>query len=228
MRSFSNNRRRGLPKRKREGTNNNEPMKTHSEALVEVVGGPPQKLSAVSSAGDRREADALAISVYRQMRVLAGPHPDLDDLAQTALEQILRAKFENKAKFSTFTYAICHHVWLKHLRWSYRFRRLFSVTSPTELPDVTDSTGPSDRLDAEQRYTRLHAALEQLPVKQRAVVALREISELPVEEIAEVVGTSEATARTRLRDGRKRLATILAKDPSFSDDFSEPGSRNHE
>ncbi len=89
---------------------------------------------------------------------------------------------------------------------------------------MSDTSGPSDRVDAAERYARLQAALEQLPVKQRAVVALREISELELDEIAEIVGTSEATARTRLRDGRKRLAAILANDPFFARDSSESGS----
>ena len=46
--------------------------------------------------------------LYRQMRVLAGPRPDLDDLVQCAAERMIRAlpRFEGRSMLSTFAYGV--------------------------------------------------------------------------------------------------------------------------
>ncbi len=67
----------------------------------------------------------------------------------------------------------------------------------------------------QERYRRLYGALEQVSKKRRAVVALHDIAGLGVSEIAQIVDAKEATVRTRLRDGRKKLAQCLKADEYF-------------
>lgn len=177
---------------------------------------------------------ALSLLIYRQMRALAGPHPDLDDLAQAALEQVLRARFKGESKFSTFAHSICYHVWLKHLRWSYSWRSLFHLTGDGETPELGeclhDVMRADERLEAHERCQKLYQVLDLLPPKQRAVVTLREISALEIEEIAQIVDAGEGTVRSRLRDGRKRLSELLKTDPYFmgaGEFFPEESEVNH-
>src|SRR4051794_2388069 len=75
---------------------------------------------------DIHPADLLAL-LYRQMRSLAGPRQDLDDLVQAAAERALRAldRFEGRCALSTFTYGIVYRTMLDHDRWYKRFRRRF-------------------------------------------------------------------------------------------------------
>jgi DNA-directed RNA polymerase specialized sigma24 family protein len=56
------------------------------------------------------------------------------------------------------------------------------------------------------------------------VVTLHDIAGLDIAEIAEIVGTKEATVRTRLRDGRRKLAQLLKSDEYFGPtlDWSAP------
>lgn len=163
----------------------------------------------VTQAMEAVPARDLTLLVYRQMRALTGPHRDLEDLAQTALEQILRADFRGESKLSTFTHSVCYHVWTKHLRFNYRFRARFVPAEGEDVPDNVDSADPASLLEDRRRFLRLYEALAQVSVKRRAVVALHDISELSVAEIASIVGTNEATVRTRLRDGRKKLRALL-------------------
>jgi len=164
----------------------------------------------------------LTLLVYRQMRSLIGPHRDLDDLAQTALEQILRAEFRGASKLSTFTHSVCYNVWLKHLRFNYRFRARFVPADAEDFPESVDPTNPGSLLEDRRRFTRLYQSLARVSAKRRAVVALHDISGLAVSEIAKVVGASEATVRTRLRDGRKKLRALLDDDPEFAIDDDPP------
>jgi RNA polymerase sigma factor (sigma-70 family) len=171
-------------------------------------------------------ARELTLLVYRQMRALTGPHRDLDDLAQTALEQILRSSYRGEAKLSTFTHSVCYHVWVKHLRFSYRFRARFALAETDEQVSGVDATDPASLLADRRRFLRLYEALERVSVKRRAVVALHDVSGLDVPEIASIVGASEATVRTRLRDGRKKLRALLARDPEFSEGASDAPPQN--
>jgi RNA polymerase sigma factor (sigma-70 family) len=161
----------------------------------------------------------LSLLVYRQMRAFTGPHRDLDDLAQTALEQILIARFKGQSKFATFTHSVCYHVWLKHLRFGYRFRALFVSLDPCdteELPCTSERSDATSLIEDHRRFMRLYQALDRVAPKRRAVVTLRDMRGLEIQEIATIMDASEATVRTRLRDGRKQLRHLLRDDPEFS------------
>lgn len=160
----------------------------------------------------------LMVLVYRQMRILAGQHPDLDDLVQCALEQIISARFRGDSKFSTFSYSICYRVWLKHLRLIYRFARLFELGSDVESPSQDNALADISR---KERHRRLYQALDRVAPKRRATVLLHDISGMDVEEIAEVCGVNVHTVWSRLRDGRKQLARHLRNDPYFGEDLWE-------
>lgn len=160
--------------------------------------------------GDRE----LVLLVYRQMRTLAGPSPDLDDLVQTALEQLLRGRFEGRSSLSTFTHGVCYRVWLKHKRFRYRFRLRFAEEDAP--PDVADDhVSAESTLEERERIARLYAALERITPKRRAVLTLFEIGGVPTAEIARIVEVPEATVRTRLRDARRQLEAVLREDSYF-------------
>jgi RNA polymerase sigma-70 factor (ECF subfamily) len=59
--------------------------------------------------------------------------------------------------------------------------------------------------------TRLFSAIDELPDDQREVFLLREISNLPFKEIAEVVGAPENTVKSRMRYALERLQAALSE-----------------
>jgi RNA polymerase sigma-70 factor, ECF subfamily len=155
--------------------------------------------------------------VYRQMRALAG-HRDVDELAQAAAEQALRAlpSFTGRSKLSTWTFRICYWTIRKHDRWYHRWLRRFTLTAEGVLPEVVaDASSADERLVQEERVRRLRVALDQLSHKRRTVVMLHDLEGLSIDEIAEVVDALPRAVRSRLRDGRTALAGILRADPYF-------------
>jgi DNA-directed RNA polymerase specialized sigma24 family protein len=50
---------------------------------------------------------------------------------------------------------------------------------------------------------------------------LRDIEELDISSIGEIVGAGEATVRSRLRDARRELSQLLRADPYFGTGSSE-------
>ncbi|GAB3867888.1 SigE family RNA polymerase sigma factor [Dactylosporangium cerinum] len=84
-------------------------------------------------------------------------------------------------------------------------RRFWSRVVLTEtLPDRPAVTGqPADeRLE-------IRAALKKLPPKQQAVLVLRFLCDLPVDEVAELVGCSPGTVKSQTSDGLAKLRRQL-------------------
>jgi RNA polymerase sigma-70 factor, ECF subfamily len=167
-----------------------------------------------AAANLRREVLSL---LYRQMHALAGRAADLDDLVQMAAEQVFRSlsSFEGRSAPSTWTYRICYHTLLKQRRWHRRWLQRFSYAEDIPRAEMADERDSGQLLEQRERARRLRAALERVSAKRRAVVILHDLEELEVEEIAAIVGANEGTVRSRLRDGRKRLAEELERDAYF-------------
>jgi RNA polymerase sigma-70 factor (ECF subfamily) len=58
---------------------------------------------------------------------------------------------------------------------------------------------------------RVLAAVDELPEEQREVFLMREVSNLPFKEIAEIVGVPENTVKSRMRYALERLQAALSE-----------------
>jgi RNA polymerase sigma-70 factor (ECF subfamily) len=155
--------------------------------------------------------------LYRQMRVLAGPRPDLDDLVQCAAERVIRAlpRFEGRSALSTFVYGVAYRTLLGQDRWFRRWSRRFSLADEHAIESEDDCESTEQAAIRARRAASLHRALAQLPPCKRAVIVLHDLEGVEMKEIATIVDANERTVRSRLRDGRKKLAQILIDDPLF-------------
>ena len=169
---------------------------------------------------------ALLALLYRQLRTLAGPRADLDDIVQAAAVRTLGAihTFEGRSEFSTWTFGVCYRTLLDHDRWYARFRRRVLHVPDGASLDHLGTLDKRSQFDSEshlleaERARRLYAALDKLPSEKRAVIVLCDLEGLSAPEVAEITGTKEGTVRSRLRDGRSKLCALLRNDPLF-----EPG-----
>jgi RNA polymerase sigma-70 factor (ECF subfamily) len=157
-------------------------------------------------------------AVHRRMRALAGAGAsDLDDLVQLAAEQVFRSlpTFGGRSDLMTWIYAICYRVLLRNRRFYQRWRVHFSFDDGALLDVSSDEVPASTALEIRERALRLHAALARLSDKYRTVVVLHDLEELPIKDIATIVRAGELTVRSRLRDGRKKLQTLLHEDAAL-------------
>lgn len=87
------------------------------------------------------------------------------------------------------------------LRRRRRFRpRVVSLDLAPDLPDSDPS--PIDRL-------ALQEAINDLPPKMRAVLALHDVADLSLADVARALGRSENTIKTQLREARTRIRREL-------------------
>jgi len=85
--------------------------------------------------------------------------------------------------------------------------------TPAEIPDEPSSE-PSPPERAEQGWVawRVHRALEELPEREREVIALAYWSGLSQSEVAEYLGVPLGTVKTRTRAALAHLADLLEED----------------
>jgi RNA polymerase sigma-70 factor (ECF subfamily) len=84
---------------------------------------------------------------------------------------------------------------------------------PADIPDEADvEPGPPDRAEQSWVSWRVHRALEDLPEREREVLALAYWSGLSQSEVAEFLGIPLGTVKTRTRAALARLAETLGED----------------
>lgn len=89
----------------------------------------------------------------------------------------------------------------------YRVAFRLAASELRRTPTVADVPDSASSLDPE--LSELFGALRTLSPGQRAAVFLRYQADLPISEVARLMGTSSAVVRVHLMRGRRRLAELL-------------------
>jgi RNA polymerase sigma-70 factor (ECF subfamily) len=193
--------------------NRNPVAERTNEEWIEALRGP-----------DRDEALAdLRRLLVRALRVaLSGKgkltEADLDDFAQDALLRIVDAldSFRGEARFTTWAYKVAIRVALSELR-----RRRWRDVSLDYLTgaangDFIPSSLADPALDPEQQAiqrmvldTIRRAIAEDLTEKQRKALVAARVHGMPMEVIAQKMGTNRNALYKLLHDARKRLQKAL-------------------
>lgn len=124
-----------------------------------------------------------------------------------------RGRYEVRAKFTSWVYAIAHNRLMDFYRANGRASFLGQEESESVLEDLPAVEIPADlRLDRKRTMERLFAALTGLPDAQREAFLLQQEGELSIEEIAAATGVSRETAKSRLRYAVAKLRSSLGRE----------------
>lgn len=149
----------------------------------------------------------------------AGLPPSLaEDVAQEAFIKAWRAlpTFRGESSVSTWLYRITVNAARDAVR-SYAKGSAVSLTQDDDdfdsnewdLPVTSGDTVPEDALEQAELIRGVRRAIEMLPEDMRRVVILRDIDELPYEDIANILDIELGTVKSRLNRGREKLKKIL-------------------
>ena len=169
------------------------------------------------------EFDELVKRTHRQAYNIAyrlsGNHADAEDITQEAYLRAFRFfdRYNRQMPFENWLYRIISNVFIDEVRKRPKVK-LHSLDQP--LDNGADSGEicfeiPDSKHDPEEIAMRttlgepLQAALNSLPKEFRITVILADVEGLSYEEIAEVMGCSLGTVRSRLHRGRKSLRNKL-------------------
>ena len=172
-------------------------------------------------AGDVAAFDALVRKyrerIYAVVYHLTSNRDDAADLAQDAFIKAFQSinRFKGNSSFFTWLYKIAVNATYTHLRKS-RLRSFFSLDEVQEGGEGVEwikelSVEPSIGKAAyiKEIQEKLNEAFQKLSIKHRTVVTLFEIEGFSHTEIAEIVGCSEGTVRSRLHYAKQQLQADL-------------------
>ena len=147
--------------------------------------------------------------VWRSLRYLGVPPPQLDDAAQDVFLVAYRRleEFERRSSIKTWLFGIAHFVMLTTRR---RDRR---KGGHQELPPSLPSRGstPLEQLEASEAARWLEAFLATLDNDKRAVFMLAEMEQMTAPEISDALGVKLNTVYSRLRAARRALEQALER-----------------
>jgi RNA polymerase sigma factor (sigma-70 family) len=171
--------------------------------------------------GDVAAFDQLVIKyrerVYAVVYNMTSNREDASDLTQEAFIKAFQSinRFQGQSSFFTWLYRIAVNSTLTHLRKA-KLRSFFSFEKISEddkttelLAQLTDKKGADREYYVKELQEKLNEAMQKLSIKHRTVVTLFEIDGLSHEEIAEVVGCSVGTVRSRLHYAKQLLQAEL-------------------
>jgi RNA polymerase sigma-70 factor (ECF subfamily) len=189
------------------------------EGVLSAVSSEPAPKARPRSAIMNREALAFR-AVYEQyfnfvwtnLRKLGVREADVADVVHKAFV-LVHAKlpdFEYRSSLRTWLYAICAKL-ASDYRRSARIRREI-VMGPVEMEELAAVADPVlQRVDTQQRLRIAEAILNRLPESQRTAFVLFELEDLSGAEIAQMLGVSVGTVRSRLRLARQTFAREVAR-----------------
>ncbi len=139
---------------------------------------------------------------------LTGSMEDARDVSQEVFLKLYRNldKVQASGALTSWLYRVTVNA-------SYDLRRRRRPESPVEDagPLASSDADPHQTLSESERRRALQLSLRMLPEKERAALVLRDLEGLPTEEVARVLGSSEATVRSQVSKARVKVRDFVER-----------------
>jgi RNA polymerase sigma-70 factor (ECF subfamily) len=147
----------------------------------------------------KRLFDASYRRLVGQMTAFTGSHAEAEDVVQEAFVRAV-------ARAGHVMTLANPEAWLRTVAVNVARSRFRRATRLLEL--VSEPVGVAPEISPD--HVALVAAPAQVPAAQREAIALFHVADLPVREVADLLGVPIGTVKARLARGRHALASLLA------------------
>jgi RNA polymerase sigma-70 factor (sigma-E family) len=164
----------------------------------------PWKAAGVRAEWEKEYVEFITAAMpclYRQAYLLTGDRHDADDVTQQACTDIYvhwrRVRAADSPDAYSRTVLVKAFLNTKRRAWSRKVQ-------------LTDRVPEQQRPSLEHgEHTEVQAALRHVPPRQRAVLVLRFLYDLPVAEVADLLGCSAGTVKSQTSHGLAALRRLL-------------------
>ena len=154
--------------------------------------------------------DQYAATLYRVAFLVLRNASDAEDAVQETFVRVLRHR-------ETLDEVRDQRVWLIRIVWNIVLDRKRRAKTRPETDDVSElarvlpagGLSADERAIAAQHHAHVLGCVDQLPAKERQVLMLSAFEELSSVEIANVLGITESSVRSRLFRARNLMAGLL-------------------
>jgi RNA polymerase sigma-70 factor (ECF subfamily) len=163
-------------------------------------------------AGDASAFEQIIVRYERRVLTLAwrllGRPEDAQDASQEVFLRAFRYlhRFDSGRRFEpwlvTMTVNVCRDLGRKRQQQPF---------VPIESDLLRAAGDPHSDLSSEEQRNMVHAALAELPEKERAAVVLRDIEGFATAEVAEMLGSSETTVRSQISTARLKIKKVIER-----------------
>jgi RNA polymerase sigma-70 factor, ECF subfamily len=162
-------------------------------------------------------------SITNYLAMMVNDYDTAVDLSQETFLRVYRNihRYSNIYQFSTWIYRIATNLGIDEMRYRKRRGRVFfrnvwgsrqSDENDTPEFELTDMRrGPRDEILLKESGQVLGDAIKSLPEKYRTAFIMKEVQELPYDEIAKVLNCSAGTIKSRLHRARELLQRKLER-----------------
>jgi RNA polymerase sigma-70 factor (ECF subfamily) len=136
------------------------------------------------------------------LALCAGDAALADDMAQDTLVRayVASGSFLGLSKFSTWLFRIAYNCYIDHSR----------KARPGQAPmREAENLPAADTSDRSFRYQQLYQALDRLPGKEKASIALFYFEDRSIKEISAILDMPQGTVKYQLSMGRQHLKQYI-------------------
>jgi RNA polymerase sigma-70 factor, ECF subfamily len=190
-----------------EQSNSSDPMASDSISDADYVGRLQRGETDAFEMLVRRHEKTIFNLVYRMLG-------DYDEAAEVSQEVFLSAyravgRFRGDANFSTWLYRIAlNHTSTRRKSLSRRHQRSVVLEDSEPVRDL--QPGPAETLEKKEIRERVQRALNNLEPDDATVIVLRDLQDIPYEEVARLLEVPVGTVKSRLHRARQALKSQLA------------------
>jgi len=161
-------------------------------------------------------------SIFHVAYRMLGESAEASDVVQEIFLKVFRniSGFKGEAALKTWIFKIAFSEILNRLRW-WKRRHRFTTVSLDDQPNgngtgpghslASSSPTPEQVLQSKEQETAIQQALGRLSREHRSIIVLRDIEGFSYNEIADVLGVSIGTVKSRLARARGDLKKSLMR-----------------
>ena len=180
--------------------------------------------------GDRNAFEELVLAnqknVYNLAIKMTGNEDDALDISQEAFLKAYRQLegFRGESRFSVWLYRLTYNLCIDFLRKKPKATSV-PLTFQDDDGDVHDlnipdmRSLPEDKLLRREKRKAIANSINELGQQHREILVMREITGMSYGEMAETLGLSEGTVKSRLARARRSLVNILAEKGTFPENY---------